>query len=92
LCYGSNSLVLPWICRLRPLPFWETKNFVLIGLWLGLRIAFHQLEPDAVYRVYRYALVGLWGGLGAPWLFVRLKLAEKKPFENADLGMRNAEL
>jgi hypothetical protein len=57
-----------------------------------LRIAFHQLEPDAVYRVYRYALVGLWGGLGAPWLFVRLKLAEKKPFENADLGMRNAEL
>ena len=53
--------------------------FVLIGLWLGLRIAFHQLEPADVYRVYRYALVGLWGGLGAPWLFVRLRLAEKKP-------------
>jgi hypothetical protein len=66
--------------------------FVLIGLWLGLRIAFHQLEPADVYRVIRYALVGLWGGLGAPWLFVRLKLAEKEPFENADLGMRNAEL
>jgi hypothetical protein len=23
-------------------------------------------------------LVGLWGGLGAPWLFVRLKLAESE--------------
>jgi len=66
--------------------------FVLIGLWIGLRIAFHELEPADMYRVIRYALVGLWGGLGAPWLFVRLRLAEKEPFENADLGMRNAEL
>jgi len=49
---------------------------ILIGVWLGLRIAFHQLEPADVCRVIRYALVGLWGGLGAPWLFVRLKLAE----------------
>jgi len=65
---------------------------ILIGVWLGLRIAFDQLEPADVYRVIRYALVGLWGGLGAPWLFVRLRLAEKEPFENADLGMRNAEL
>jgi len=52
---------------------------VLVGVWLGLRIVFHQLEPADLYRVIRYALVGLWGGLGAPWLFVKLKLAEKKP-------------
>jgi membrane-associated phospholipid phosphatase len=50
---------------------------ILFGVWLGLRFAFHQLEPDALYRVVRYALVGLWGGLGAPWLFVHLKLAGK---------------
>ncbi|MGB5746187.1 MAG: phosphatase PAP2 family protein [Desulfobacterales bacterium] len=50
---------------------------VLVGVWLGLRIAFHQLEPADFYRAIRYALVGLWGGLGAPWLFVKLKLAEK---------------
>jgi membrane-associated phospholipid phosphatase len=51
---------------------------VLIGVWLGLRIAFYQLEPADLYRIIRYALVGLWGGLGAPWMFVRLKLAEKE--------------
>ena len=58
---------------------------VLVGVWLGLRIAFYQIEPADLYRVIRYALVGLWGGLGAPWLFVKLKLAEKKPIENAEL-------
>ncbi len=52
---------------------------VLIGIWLGLRRAFFQLEPADLYRVMRYALVGLWGGLGAPWLFVKLKLAETEP-------------
>ena len=52
---------------------------VLVGVWLGLRIVFHPLEPADLYRVIRYALVGLWGGLGAPWLFVKLKLAEKEP-------------
>lgn len=52
---------------------------ILIGIWMGLRIAFGGCEPAAVYRVVRYALVGLWGGLGAPWLFVRLKLAETEP-------------
>ncbi len=48
---------------------------VLFGIWMGLRSGFAGLEPDWVFRVVRYALVGLWAGLGAPWLFVRLKLA-----------------
>ena len=51
---------------------------VLFGVWFGLRMAFKQLEPADLFRVIRYALVGLWGGLGAPWLFVRLKLAGKE--------------
>jgi membrane-associated phospholipid phosphatase len=51
---------------------------VLMGIWYGLRIGFEQLEPAGLYRVLRYALIGLWGGLGAPWLFVKLKLAEKE--------------
>jgi hypothetical protein len=51
---------------------------ILIGVWLGLRIGFHLLEPADGYRVCRYALVGLWGAVGAPWLFVRLKLAAKE--------------
>ena len=49
---------------------------VLFGIWMGLRIGFAGLEPAWVFRVVRYALVGLWAGLGAPWLFVHLKLAE----------------
>jgi len=49
---------------------------VLFGLWAGLKAAFSGLEPAAFFRFLRYALVGLWGGLGAPWIFVRLKLAE----------------
>ena len=49
---------------------------ILFGLWGGLRIAFATLEPATLLRFIRYVLVGLWGGLGAPWLFVRLKLAE----------------
>jgi membrane-associated phospholipid phosphatase len=49
---------------------------VLFGIWMGLRTSFAGLEPAGVFRVVRYALVGLWAGLGAPWLFVRLKLAE----------------
>ena len=49
---------------------------VLFSLWMGLRSVFAGLEPAWVFRVGRYALVGLWAGLGAPWMFVRLKLAE----------------
>ena len=56
---------------------------ILFGIWLGLRFAFYQLEPAGLYRVVRYALVGIWGGLGAPWLFVHLKLAGKEAVENA---------
>jgi hypothetical protein len=49
--------------------------FILFGLWAGLRVAFASLEPAGLLRFIRYMLVGLWGGIGAPWLFVRLKLA-----------------
>jgi membrane-associated phospholipid phosphatase len=49
---------------------------VLFGLWAGLKIAFSAMEPAGLLRFIRYALVGLWGGVGAPWMFVKLKLAE----------------
>jgi membrane-associated phospholipid phosphatase len=52
--------------------------FILFGLWAGLRFAFASLEPSSVFRFVRYSLVGLWGGFGAPWLFVRWKLAERE--------------
>jgi membrane-associated phospholipid phosphatase len=49
---------------------------VLFGLWIGLRVGFKGLEPAGLFRFVRYVFVGLWGGLGAPWLFVKLGLAE----------------
>jgi hypothetical protein len=49
---------------------------ILFGLYGVLRIVFSTMEPAALFRFMRYTLMGLWGGLGAPWLFVRLKLAE----------------
>ena len=49
---------------------------VLFALWGGLKIALAGLEPASLFRVVRYALVGLWGGMGAPWVFVRMKLAD----------------
>lgn len=52
---------------------------VLFGLWGGLKLAFSGMEPAALFRFMRYALVGLWGGVGAPWVFLRLRLAETEP-------------
>lgn len=49
---------------------------VMVGLWLGLRLAFAGLEPAFVFRFIRYALMGWWGTFGAPWVFVRLGLAK----------------
>ena len=50
---------------------------ILVCIWLGLKIAFKGLPLDSVFRVIRYTAVGLWCSIGAPWLFVRLKLCER---------------
>ena len=50
---------------------------VIMAVWLGLKEAFAGLEPAVLFRFIRYTLVGLWGALGAPWLFVRLGLADR---------------
>jgi len=64
-------------------PLWQRVLRFLVGviglliLYFGLRLVFPgEGEPlYSVMRVVRYALVGLWAGLGAPWLFRRLRLA-----------------
>ncbi len=48
---------------------------MLAALWKGLIMVFDGLAPQALYRTLRYALMGLWCTWGAPWLFVRMKLA-----------------
>ena len=67
-CSGGN--------RLKRILRFIAGFIVLIGIWMGLRIAFAEMEPVSLFRIVRYALTGLWCALGAPWLFVRLRLAE----------------
>jgi membrane-associated phospholipid phosphatase len=64
-------------------PLWQRAVRFLVGavvllvLYFGLKLVFPG-EGEPLYfvlRVARYALVGLWAGLGAPWLFRRLRLA-----------------
>jgi len=64
-------------------PLWQRAVRFLVGviglfvLYLGLKLVF-PAEGEPLYfatRVVRYVLVGLWVGLGAPWLFLRLRLA-----------------
>lgn len=51
---------------------------ILLVLWYGLGQVFPR-NADAIsfiLRFIRYALVGLWVSAGAPWLFIRLNLAD----------------
>jgi membrane-associated phospholipid phosphatase len=53
---------------------------VLLALRFGLKVVFPD-EGEALYalmRFVRYVVVGLWATLGAPWLFVKLKLASSQ--------------
>ena len=52
---------------------------VLAGLYFGLSAVFPR-AGSALYlpfRFLRYGLLGLWAGLGAPWVFLKLRLAGK---------------
>ena len=51
---------------------------ILVGLWLGLRTAFSDLDPELLLRLVRYTIVGLWGAFGAPWLFLKVGLAHRE--------------
>ena len=64
-------------------PLWQRAVRFLVGavglliFYFGLKLVF-PAEGEPLYfamRVVRYVLVGLWAGLGAPWLFRRLRLA-----------------
>lgn len=64
-------------------PFWQRAVRLLIGIivLIGLRYGLKALFPgegEPLYfalRFVRYAVLGLWTGLGAPWLFLKLRLA-----------------
>ncbi len=53
----------------------------LVVLWYGLGQVFPRSEDalSFILRFFRYALVGGWVSAFAPWLFLRLKLADPAP-------------
>jgi membrane-associated phospholipid phosphatase len=79
------GLVLAW--RWVPFsaagPFQQRAARLLLGgvVLLAIRFGLKALFPDegeALYvlmRFVRYVVVGLWAGLGAPWMFLKLRLA-----------------
>ncbi len=70
-------------------PLWKRILRYVLGVvgvlvfYLGLKILFGLIAPEAeavlpyILRYIRYTLVGAWVSAGAPWLFVKLKLAGK---------------
>jgi membrane-associated phospholipid phosphatase len=70
-------------------PLWKRFLRFLLGVigilvfYLGLDILFGLITPGGealvpfVLRYIRYTLVGAWVSAGAPWMFVKLKLAGK---------------
>jgi hypothetical protein len=47
----------------------------LLIIQVGLDVLFEGLEPAVAFRLIRYGLIGFWAAYGAPWAFVRLRLA-----------------
>jgi len=70
-------------------PLWKRILRYVLGLigvlvfYLGMKVLFGLIVPDAetvlpyILRYIRYVLVGAWISAGAPWFFVKLKLAKK---------------
>ena len=63
-------------------PVWQRALRYALGiagmfvLYAGLKALFAGLAPVLVWRFIRYTLMGLWGSFGAPWAFVRARLAD----------------
>lgn len=50
-----------------------------LGVLLALRFGLKAIFPEhALFDLLRYALMGAWVGVGAPWVFVKSKLAVKQ--------------
>jgi membrane-associated phospholipid phosphatase len=47
---------------------------IIMGLRYGLKALFGDLQPVMLLRFIRYTIMGIFLTLGAPWLFVKLKI------------------
>jgi membrane-associated phospholipid phosphatase len=62
----------PWLKRITRT---VAGLIALMGLYFGLKAI---LPEGLLFRMVRYALLGLWGSLGAPWMFLKLQLAQRE--------------
>lgn len=75
---GFNAKGLLWKRILR----FVVGGIGVLVLYLGLKILFGLIAPDTeavipyLLRFIRYALIGFWVSAGAPWVFIKIKLAE----------------
>jgi membrane-associated phospholipid phosphatase len=54
---------------------------VIAGLYLGLKAVFPAEGENqyALFQFLRYGFIGAWASYGAPWVFLKLKLAKSMP-------------
>lgn len=68
--------------RFDPRATWLKQLLKLIigfGIALGIRFALKAILPEQeIFDLARYAVLGLWLGFGAPWVFVKVRLAGKE--------------
>jgi membrane-associated phospholipid phosphatase len=60
------------------------KLAIGLGIGLGLRIVLKPILGDALpMNFVRYAIIGWWFAFGAPWVFVKARLAANTPESNS---------
>ena len=65
------------------LPYRGGSVGATVGFWRGLDLLFGLITMDETLlvlslRYIRYAVTTIWAFYGAPWIFMRLKLAEEQ--------------
>jgi membrane-associated phospholipid phosphatase len=69
--------------------FWKKALRYLVGIAIAALIfALPKMLPakaaeaaPSIFNFFHYALLGAWVSLGAPWLFLKLGLAEREPLQ-----------
>ncbi|MBN2652276.1 MAG: phosphatase PAP2 family protein [Spirochaetales bacterium] len=93
LCFGMLGFILEnKVLKFSVAGVWWKKLLRLLTgfagvaiVYLGLKFAFSFSEKNEnlevlyfIFRYIRYGLLGFWVSFGAPWFFVKIKLADKE--------------
>ncbi len=79
--YVGLVLEEEWIRFDARIVWWKqiVKMVIGIAVALSLRFGLKAILPASdIFNLARYAVIGLWIGLGAPWVFVTTRLAERE--------------